>query len=143
MVPHPPEGGPSRNFPVKAHLFVNLGEELHDHVIGRKRLTLGRKTENEVLIADTLASKVHAEILEEGGRFFLEDLGSRNGTYMGKKRLEGRVTLADVDPVRIGNTYLLFCRGTARFEEHFVFCGEGHPSDRKAKFCGACGAPVG
>ncbi len=142
IVPHPPEGGPARNFPVKAHLFVNLGEELHDHVIGRKRLTFGRKTENDVLIADTLASKVHAELLEEGGRFFLEDLGSRNGTYMGKKRLEGRVTLADVDPVRIGNTYLLFCRGAAKAADHFVFCGEGHPSDRKAKFCGSCGAPV-
>jgi serine/threonine protein kinase len=143
VVPHPPTGGPSRNFPVLAHLFVNLGEELHDHVVGRSRLTLGRKTENDVLIPDTLASKVHAELLEEEGRFFLEDLGSRNGTFLGKRRVEGRVSLGDVEPARIGNTYLLFRRGQARPEDHYVFCAEGHPSDRKAKFCGSCGAPVG
>jgi serine/threonine protein kinase len=142
VVPHPPAGGPSRNFPVLGHLFVNLGEELHDHVVGRDRLTLGRKTENDVLIPDTLSSKVHAELLEEGGRFFLEDLGSRNGTFMGKRRVEGRVSLGDIESVRIGNTYLLFCRGPAKPEDHYVFCGEGHPSDRKAKFCGSCGAAV-
>jgi len=143
VVPHPPEGGPSRNFPVKAHLFVNLGEELHDHVIGRKRLAMGRKPENEILIADTLSSKVHAEIREEGGSFVLEDLASRNGTFLGKRRLEGSVTLEDVQPFRIGNTYLVFCRGAARPEDHYAFCSEGHPSDRKAKFCGACGASIG
>jgi len=128
---------------VKAHLFVNLGEELHDHVIGRARLTMGRKTDNDVLIPDTLASKVHAELLEEGGRFFLEDLGSRNGTYFGKRRVEGRVSLKEVEPIRIGNTYLIFCKGQARAVDHFVFCPEGHPSDSHAKFCGACGAGVG
>ena len=143
VVPHPPEGGPTRNFTVRAHLYVNLGEELHDHVIGRARLTLGRKTDNDVLIPDPLASKVHADLLEENGRFFLEDLGSRNGTYMGKRRVEGRVSLSDVDGVRIGNTYLVFCRGAAKAQDHFVFCPEGHPSDRKAKFCGSCGAGVG
>jgi serine/threonine protein kinase len=143
VVPHPPERGPARNFPVKAHLFVNVGEELHDHVIGRGRLALGRKTDNEVLIPDTLASKVHAEIREEGGRFVLEDMGSRNGTYMGKRRVEGTVTLGDTEPFRIGNTYLLFCRGQARLEDHFGFCAEGHPSDRKSRFCGACGGAVG
>jgi len=143
VVPHPPPGGSPRGFPVLAHLFVNLGEELHDHVIGRTRLAMGRKTENDVLIPDTLASKVHAELLQEGGRFLLEDLGSRNGTYLGKKRLEGRATLSAVEPVRIGNTYLLFVKGEARAADHFVFCGDGHPSDSKSKFCGSCGAPVG
>jgi len=127
---------------VLAHLYVNLGEELHDHVIGRTRLAMGRKTENDVLIPDTLASKVHAELLQEGGKWFLEDLGSRNGTYLGKRRLEGRVTLGASEPVRIGNTYLLFVRGDARAPDHFVFCAEGHPSDVKAKFCGSCGAAV-
>ena len=142
VVPHPPAGGSPRGFPVLAHLFVNLGEELHDHVVGRSRLSMGRKTECDILIADTLASKVHAELLQEQGRFFLEDLGSRNGTYLGKRRLEGRVTLGDTEPFRIGNTYLLFVRGDARAPDHFVFCAEGHPGDPKAKFCGACGAPA-
>jgi serine/threonine-protein kinase len=142
VVPHPPRGAAARSFPVHAHLFVNLGEELHDHVIGRNRLTLGRKTENDVLIPDTLASKVHAELLEDAGRFFLEDLGSRNGTYLGKRRVEGRVSLRDTEAVRIGNTYLVFCRGDARPRDHFAFCSDGHPSERHAKFCGTCGAAV-
>ena len=52
------------------------------------------------------------------------------------------VSLKEIEPIRIGNTYLLFCRGAAKPQDHFVFCPEGHPSDRQSKFCGACGAPV-
>jgi pSer/pThr/pTyr-binding forkhead associated (FHA) protein len=142
VVPHPPPGGPNRNFPVKAHVFVNLGEELHDHAIGRPRLTMGRKPDNEILIPDALASKVHAELLEQGGKFMLEDLGSRNGTYLGKRRVEGRVTLGPVETLRIGNTYFVFALGQARATDHFGFCAEGHPSERRSKFCGSCGGPV-
>ncbi len=144
VVPHPPEKSPgARSFPVRAHLFVNLGEELHDHAIGGSRLTLGRKTDNDVFIPDTLASKLHAEILVEGGKYFLEDRGSRNGTFAGKRRISGRISLSDREPLRIGNTYMVFCRGEARAEDHFAFCPEGHPADAKAKFCGSCGASVG
>jgi serine/threonine-protein kinase len=143
VVPHPPQGTAQvRGFPARAHLFVNFGEELHDHVIGRPRLTLGRKTENDVLVPDTLASKVHAELLEEHGKFLLEDLGSRNGTFLGKRKVEGRVTLGDVESIRIGNTYILFCRGAAKAKDHYRFCAEGHPSEKAAKFCGSCGGPL-
>ena len=142
VVPHPPAGARSRNFPVGAHLFVNLGEELHDHLVGGSRLTMGRRTDNDVFVPDALASKLHAELVEEGGKYFLEDRGSRNGTYVGKRRVEGRVSLATAENIRIGNTYMLFCRGEAKARDHFHFCPQGHPGDRKAKFCGSCGAPL-
>lgn len=142
VVPHPPAGTPaSKPFPVLAHLFVHLGEELHDHVVGRNRVTLGRRTDLDVFVPDGRASKFHAEILGEGQRFVLEDRGSRNGTFVGRKRIDGRVTLGDVETLRIGNTYLLFCRGDARAADHFGFCPRGHPGERKAKFCGSCGIP--
>jgi hypothetical protein len=42
---------------VKARLFVHLGEELHEHVVGRTRITLGRRTTVDVLVPDNLASR--------------------------------------------------------------------------------------
>ncbi|MCK6482264.1 MAG: FHA domain-containing protein [Planctomycetes bacterium] len=142
MVPHPPEGSRSRTFPVGAHLFVNLGEELHDHVLGGARLTMGRRTDNDVFVPDTLASKLHAELVAEGGRYYLEDRGSRNGTFLGKRRVEGRVSLSQAETIRIGNTYMLFCQGDVKARDQFLFCPQGHPGDRRAKFCGSCGAPL-
>ncbi len=142
VVPHPPEGSRSRTFPVGAHLFVNLGEELHDHVLGGARLTMGRRTDNDVFVPDTLASKLHAELVAEGGRYYLEDRGSRNGTFLGKRRVEGRVSLSQAETIRIGNTYMLFCQGDVKARDQFLFCPQGHPGDRRAKFCGSCGAPL-
>ncbi|MHC4821051.1 MAG: protein kinase domain-containing protein, partial [Planctomycetota bacterium] len=147
-VPHgPTQGGGThpraRDFPVKAHLFVNLGEELHDHIVGRSRVTLGRRTTNDILIPDKLASKLHAELIEDDGRFYVSDLHSRNGTFLDRQRVEGHVSLKSGDNVRIGNTYLLFVAGDHQATEYFAFCAEGHPNDNQARFCGSCGTKVG
>jgi hypothetical protein len=144
VVPHPPEGLPaSRPFPVKARLFVHLGEEMHEHALGRSRVTLGRRTTGDVFVPDNLASKAHAEILEEGGRWWIADLQSRNGTFLGKRRVEGRVSLGDAEPVRIGNTTILFVRGDRPARDFFSFCPDGHPTEKGARFCGSCGLALG
>jgi pSer/pThr/pTyr-binding forkhead associated (FHA) protein len=53
-------------------------------------------------------SRRHARIVSAGDRFVLEDLGSKNGTYLGHRRLEAAAPLADGDEFRLGNTALVF-----------------------------------
>ncbi len=148
VFPHGPvaeDGSPlprNRPFAPRAKVFVNLGEELHEHQVGRARISIGRKPEHEIFIPDSMASKEHAEILEADGRFYVVDLDSRNGTFLGKKKVSGRALLRDREVIRIGGTFLHFCRGEAKASDLFAFCPEGHPSDRDAHFCGSCGRPL-
>jgi pSer/pThr/pTyr-binding forkhead associated (FHA) protein len=63
---------------------------------------LGRITDCWVTLDDELASRHHARLHLRGDVLELEDLGSRNGTFINGVRLEGRRTLVDGDRIRIG-----------------------------------------
>jgi len=69
---------------------------------------IGRGEEAGVRIDVDGVSRRHARIVAHSGRFTLEDLGSKNGTYLGDRRLEEPATLADGDDVRLGRTKLVF-----------------------------------
>lgn len=51
-------------------------------------LYLGRAPTNDLVIADRAVSARHAAVFVSGGRVFVEDLGSRNGTFVGEKRVK-------------------------------------------------------
>jgi DNA-binding winged helix-turn-helix (wHTH) protein len=68
---------------------------------------IGRGEEAAVRIDVGGVSRRHARIVAEGGRFTLEDLGSKNGTYLGDRRLEGPAVLEDGDEFRLGRATLL------------------------------------
>lgn len=55
-------------------------------------------------------SRRHARLrlLEEGGTATLEDLQSTNGTFIGRKRVKGEVTLNDGDTIKVGPVELHF-----------------------------------
>jgi DNA-binding winged helix-turn-helix (wHTH) protein len=69
---------------------------------------LGRDEEVTVRINAPGVSRRHARIVADGGRFTLEDLGSKNGTYLREQRLEGPAALEDGDAFRLGRTILVF-----------------------------------
>ncbi len=81
---------------------------------------IGRGEEVAVRIDVDGVSRRHARIVADGGRFTLEDLGSKNGTYLRERRLEGPATLEDGDAFRLGRTMLVFSvrrdRGTTLTE---------------------------
>lgn len=55
----------------------------------KDRVSLGRDPRNDVSIADTIISSFHAAILrDEEGRFWIEDVGSKNGTFLGGEPIE-------------------------------------------------------
>src|SRR5262245_30703457 len=71
-------------------------------------VTLGRNRNNAVVLQDRHASRFHAEIYEENGRWFLRDCGTLNGTKLNGQRISQAVPLADGSEIGIGDTRLRF-----------------------------------
>ena len=71
-----------------------------------QELTIGRSDKCHIVLDDTYVSQVHARIFSKGDSYFLEDLGSTNGTYMNRKRVAGATELQRGDRVKIGKTVL-------------------------------------
>jgi hypothetical protein len=71
-------------------------------------LTIGRSTEADVRIEDRFASGVHSRLFSRGGGYYLEDMGSTNGTYLNGAQVSGETGLTDLDEVRIGDTEFRF-----------------------------------
>jgi len=71
------------------------------------RTLVGRSPECDVFLDDVTVSRRHAELTREGETFSIRDLGSLNGTYVNRKRIES-VVLEDDDEVQIGKYRLTF-----------------------------------
>jgi DNA-binding winged helix-turn-helix (wHTH) protein len=69
---------------------------------------LGRGEDSLVALTETRVSRRHAHIVVFHGLATLEDLGSRNGTYLNGRKIEGPVTLRSGDRIGIGSAQLLF-----------------------------------
>ncbi len=80
--------------------------------LGRLRITLGRSARNDLCIPDPFASRVHAEVRREGEEYFLQDLGSANGTLYNGGSVEGTVPLTSGGRIQIGETEIVFDDGT-------------------------------
>jgi sigma-54 dependent transcriptional regulator, acetoin dehydrogenase operon transcriptional activator AcoR len=78
--------------------------------IGRGSARDGRRNAGqlEIAIDDPWASTLHARLVREGGRFVLEDAGSRNGTIKNGAPLTVRSTLEDGDVIELGRTFFLY-----------------------------------
>ena len=85
-------------------------------------ITIGRTRNNDVLVEDTLVSKFHAFLRTGRDRWELVDAGSRNGTFVGGRRLEPRgapVELKLGDRVRFGQLDFYFLDAAACWD-HLV-----------------------
>ena len=67
-------------------------------------LSIGRSKDSDVQIEDRYASSLHARVFERGGRFYVEDMNSTNGTLLNGATLVGEAELIDGDTVQIGDT---------------------------------------
>lgn len=70
---------------------------------------VGRDPECVLTIPSGLVSRQHARIVVTGDRASLQDLGSKNGTRLGGRRVAGEVSLSDGDELKIGPALLVFC----------------------------------
>lgn len=67
-------------------------------------LLLGRGTDAALRLDDDYVSTRHARIATNGEQWFVEDLGSTNGTYLGSQRVTSPTPIAIGTPVRLGKT---------------------------------------
>jgi hypothetical protein len=89
--------------------LLQRGKPVRTYVLNKDRVALGRQSECDIVIADPGASRRHAEIRRENGRFVLTDLGSTNGTQVNEDSISER-DLAEGDRITIGHTVLEFRR---------------------------------
>lgn len=77
-----------------------------------EELTVGRAPGCQVRIDDTYASQLHARIFHRDGEFFVEDLGSTNGTYLNRRgtrsreKVSGALVLRPGDRLVVGKTVM-------------------------------------
>lgn len=79
-----------------------------EHPLRNQVSTLGRAVECDVVISSMSVSREHTRIRHEGRRWFVDDLGSTNGTYLNGERVIGSLTLLDGDSLKIGDVTFIF-----------------------------------
>ena len=92
-----------------ALVFVQ-GSEQKNIVLNRTPFTVGRKVDKDLVIADPRVSRDHAQIMQDGVEFFIEDLGSKHGTFVNGERIQ-RQKLERGDRLEFGardSAYVLF-----------------------------------
>jgi phosphoserine phosphatase RsbU/P len=92
-----------------ALVFVQ-GSEQKNIILNRTPFSVGRKVDKDLVIADPRVSRDHAQIMQEGQEFFLEDLGSKHGTFVNGERIQ-RQKLERGDRLEFGardSAYILF-----------------------------------
>jgi len=75
--------------------------------LGAERTTIGRSPDCDIFLDDVTVSRRHSVIAQAGGTFTIEDLGSLNGTFLNRRRIE-RAPLTDDDEVQIGKYRFVF-----------------------------------
>jgi DNA-binding winged helix-turn-helix (wHTH) protein len=69
---------------------------------------LGRERSSGVWVGHASVSREHARLIIAGERAEIEDLRSKNGTWLGSRRVDGRLRLTDGDEIRVGEVRLLY-----------------------------------
>jgi len=79
-------------------------------LIDKDLTTAGRHPESDIFLDDVTVSRRHAEVRRENAKFFVRDLGSLNGTYVNRERVE-ETELSSGDELQIGKFKLVFFAG--------------------------------
>ena len=72
----------------------------------REEQTVGRAAGCQITLDDSYVSQLHARVFNKDGGWFVEDLGSTNGTYLNTKRVAGALALKRGDRIKIGATVM-------------------------------------
>jgi phosphoserine phosphatase RsbU/P len=91
------------------HLVVKHPSGNSDIVpLNRLRTTIGRSARSDVCIPDAFASRLHAEIRQEGDNYWLLDLGSANGTRLNGAPVTTTLPMYPGGEIQIGETKIVF-----------------------------------
>lgn len=118
------------------HLSLVRGQGTKKGIDISSPVTIGRDERNTLgLFRDSSIEQQHAQVIKEGGQYFIEDQGTRAGTFVNKNKVSGRQVLKDGDVIDLGKTTIVFS------DENKHMCADcGSPVKLAAKFCVHCGA---
>jgi pSer/pThr/pTyr-binding forkhead associated (FHA) protein len=75
--------------------------------LGGERMTIGRRPDSDVFLDDVTVSRDHALLVRRGEDYYLDDLGSLNGTYVNRRRIDSH-RLEDGDELQVGKYKLTY-----------------------------------
>ena len=76
--------------------------------VDRDNVIIGREEDCDIVLPSRQVSRNHARIRRSGGRHILEDLGSKNGTFVNGQELTEPYTLQDGDEIQVALSFKLF-----------------------------------
>ncbi|GAA2144485.1 FHA domain-containing protein [Glycomyces algeriensis] len=86
-------------------LVVTTGElQGRRFVLSGQPISIGRAPDSTIVIRDDFASNRHARVRPQDGQWVVEDLGSTNGTYLGRARVTAPTPVPLGVPIRIGRS---------------------------------------
>jgi DNA-binding winged helix-turn-helix (wHTH) protein len=100
------ETGPRSRPPTSVSAFRLVVEE-REVALHQGENLLGRVEEGVTWLQSSSVSRRHARVVVEGGQVLLEDLGSKNGTFLHGRRISAPTPLADGDVFRLGRINLI------------------------------------
>ena len=89
---------------ISLHVIPSDGASF-DHALDGESFVIGRSSKANLTIPDRSMSRMHARLFRHDGAWFVEDLGSRNGTLVGGRQVD--------DPVKVGHGSVLQVGGTS------------------------------
>ncbi|EDL59993.1 SpoIIE family protein phosphatase [Gimesia maris] len=82
-------------------VMLQAGQAVSYSLTGSE-MVLGRHPDCQIQLDSNMVSRRHAQVVGAGDEFFVEDLGSGNGTFVNGKKIEGRTRLAHEDRLKVG-----------------------------------------
>lgn len=92
-----------------AQILVQASQLVHE--LSSPRTIIGRAPDCGVVLLGRPVSRQHAAVVRFQGAYWLEDLGSRNGTRLNDRDVKQRIELHDQDKIKICDHILVFCDG--------------------------------
>src|SRR5436189_5632744 len=89
-------------------IFKNSSTPMENVPLNRLRTTIGRSARSDLCIPDAFASRLHAEVRQEGDSFWLQDRGSANGTRYNGNLVTIPLPLSNGGEIHIGETTIVF-----------------------------------
>ncbi|MHC4600899.1 MAG: protein kinase domain-containing protein [Planctomycetota bacterium] len=109
---------------------------------GEGKTIIGRSSICDIALVDFKLSRIHCQIEFEGGQGFIEDLGSRNGTYLGGQKITGREPVGIGDRIVIGDTEIVLEEARDPDEGSLEKKPGQSTFVRTRESCSSCGAVI-
>ena len=105
--PAGPKPKPKRRGKALTHLLVTDGGLAGTRIaLAEQPIMIGRANDSTLVLTDDYASTRHARLVNRDGDWYVEDLGSTNGTYLDRTKVTGPTLIPPGVPIRIGKTVL-------------------------------------